>query len=148
MNSSLLPQKRRSQSDDNMIPLINIVFLLLIFFMIAGQISNSSQAIAPPLSASEKPITQQPVILIMAADSSLSLHQKSIALDDLNASLFHHGKVWLKADKSIKASELDVVLNKLRSLEISSITLYSQARSTTAANPITATPISNEQGAN
>jgi biopolymer transport protein ExbD len=126
MNSSLRPQQRRRNSDDNMIPLINIVFLLLIFFMIAGQISNSSHAIAAPFSASKKPIAQQPVVLIMSADNSLSLNQTPVSLDELNASLFSEAKVWLKADKNIKARELDLVLNKLRSLNIGSITLYSQ----------------------
>ena len=33
-------KKPNSNSDDNLIPLINIVFLLLIFFMVAGQMQK------------------------------------------------------------------------------------------------------------
>jgi biopolymer transport protein ExbD len=32
---------KKNDSDDNLIPLINVVFLMLIFFMVAGQIQKS-----------------------------------------------------------------------------------------------------------
>ena len=45
---------RKDNGDDALIPLINIVFLMLIFFMVAGQISKSDAAfVSPPESISE-----------------------------------------------------------------------------------------------
>ena len=56
MNFTGQEAPRKDNTDDQLIPLINIVFLMLIFFMVAGQISEQdAQFIAPPESISEAP---------------------------------------------------------------------------------------------
>ncbi|PID61232.1 MAG: hypothetical protein CSB44_07640 [Gammaproteobacteria bacterium] len=55
-------------TDNSVLPLINVVFLLLMFFMIAGQITRSSSVDALPESASEDDIAERRVQLeILAA---------------------------------------------------------------------------------
>ena len=45
---------RRKDDDERILPLINVVFLLLIFFMLAGHLAASDPfEIAPPRSASD-----------------------------------------------------------------------------------------------
>jgi biopolymer transport protein ExbD len=58
------------QRDDNLIPLINVVFLMLIFIMVAGQISRSDAiAINPPASASENRAAPQDRIIILLSSA-------------------------------------------------------------------------------
>ena len=53
--AALSPRPRRAQGDDErVLPLINVVFLLLIFFMLAGQFASADPfRIEPPVSRSE-----------------------------------------------------------------------------------------------
>ena len=55
MQRSLKPRHRyRQNEDDRVLPLVNVVFLLLIFFMIAGQMVQPEEFnVAPPLSKAE-----------------------------------------------------------------------------------------------
>ena len=55
MQPSLKPRHRyRQNEDDRVLPLVNVVFLLLIFFMIAGQMVQPEKFnVAPPLSEAE-----------------------------------------------------------------------------------------------
>ena len=41
---TLMPRRGSLSGEDSLIPLINIVFLLLIFFMVAGQIAQPQDA--------------------------------------------------------------------------------------------------------
>ena len=49
--------------DASMIPAINIVFLLLVFFMVAGQISASNPDVKVPLSQSETPVSDAETLI-------------------------------------------------------------------------------------
>jgi len=55
MPRSLKSQHRyRQNEDDRILPLVNVVFLLLIFFMIAGQMVQPEEFdVAPPLSQAD-----------------------------------------------------------------------------------------------
>jgi len=46
---------KKKQSDDNMLPVINMTFLLLLFFIVVGNFSEKyMKDIAPPESSSQK----------------------------------------------------------------------------------------------
>ncbi len=77
MNPLLTP-RRRPASDDNLIPLINIVFLLLIFFMVAGQMQRPMAAdIRLPDIDSQQP-AQGDIQLELTADRrSVRLNQQA-----------------------------------------------------------------------
>ena len=71
MNFTGQEAPRKDNSDDQLIPLINIVFLMLIFFMVAGQISEQdAQYIAPPESISETPIDPDAPRVLIDADEA------------------------------------------------------------------------------
>ena len=70
------------------IALINIVFLMLIFFMVAGQISKSDAAfVSPPESISEAYVDDDALQILLDADKQLWLNDEQIALEDLDAPL-------------------------------------------------------------
>ena len=128
----LLAVKSRSASDDNMIPLINIVFLLLIFFMIAGKISSSEAVhVEPPLSSRDTPLVEKPLIVLVDANGEISIGGESIGLDELQQ-LFQtlpkedKADISVKADKDLSVKDLQSVLHKLQAEGVGNITLYAK----------------------
>jgi len=100
--------------DDSMIPAINIVFLLLIFFMIAGQIESSSDQLRIPESISETELSQQDLTIQIMANgdhylngdmitTTLNQQFKLLAVSPLTSVTFH-------IHKDLPASSLDPVL--------------------------------------
>jgi biopolymer transport protein ExbD len=122
---------RRNSIDEKLIPLINIVFLLLIFFMIAGQVSNpEDQSIMPPISDSERPI-QQPKLLVEMG-SVLRLNGVPISMEQLQLQIAEYSdldkrQVDVKADKNLRAIEVEPLFTTLREQGVTTITLYSQS---------------------
>lgn len=123
-------QPRSPANDDNLIPLINIVFLLLIFFMLSGSFSKSTPfEITPPHSKSEAAVHDQPIILHVAADGSLALNDSPIELSALNTELearFANDvqpHVQLKADMALEAASLLDVIDALKASGAKQMTL-------------------------
>ncbi|MFT6653407.1 MAG: biopolymer transport protein ExbD [Marinomonas primoryensis] len=85
---SVLPKQRNSSSDDNMIPLINIVFLLLIFFMVAGHIQKRPNASIelPTLTHLETPANLQRFVEINA-DGMVSMDEKAMTPEQVGDAL-------------------------------------------------------------
>ena len=78
---------RPTASENNLIPMINVVFLLLIFFMVAGMVRIADPL---PLNAPES-TTNNPVIadsvLYVTGDGTLKLDDTSITMTSLGATL-------------------------------------------------------------
>ncbi len=65
---------RRASDDDRILPLINVVFLLLIFFMLAGQLAATDPfVIEPPKSESEGQNRPQDMVILASADGRFAL---------------------------------------------------------------------------
>ena len=61
-------------SDQSVLPLINVVFLLLIFFMLAGQLAASDPfVIEPPKSQSEAQNAPEDMMIQISADGRFAL---------------------------------------------------------------------------
>ena len=75
-----------ADSEENVLPLINIVFLLLIFFLIAGAITIPDLfPVEPPVSDSETPAAPVETIVLIGPDGQISLQNEWIAADQLSA---------------------------------------------------------------
>ncbi len=63
----------RRQSDEGVVPLINVVFLLLIFFLIAGTMTPPSPVELDPVTTRESPVSRSPAaVLFVAADGRMA----------------------------------------------------------------------------
>lgn len=131
----LLAFRRRRNSDDNLIPLINVVFLLLIFFMVAGQFGQPlPDHIAAPASTSAQRLEVAPVSLRLDRTLLLTLNEQPVTVDGLGPALQGLAakdpaslRVVLKADRAIRAGDLDAVLAVLRTQGIARVTLQGEA---------------------
>lgn len=79
----------RPRDDSGVIPLINVVFLLLVFFMIAGQIQPTDPvALEPPQSSSAQQRVQPPVAtLFYSQQGELFLEQEALGFAELSLRL-------------------------------------------------------------
>ena len=112
---------RCGRDDERVLPLINVVFLLLIFFMIAGAIDAGDPITAePPRSASEEAIEARELVIVMSADGRLALDGAVLEKSALGAAVagrmdtVRAPQVWLKADGGADSVEVVAVMETLR----------------------------------
>lgn len=129
-NDGLQPAPRaRKNIDDQLIPLINIVFLLLIFFMVAGQITQHEAPVEPPESQSRKPAPENPALLVLERDGALRMNGHRVDVRNLARSLDGHPAdtaITLAADRDVLASALAPVLAAVRGAGFDTVTLYAR----------------------
>ncbi len=137
-DTAFYPQKKRRLNDDNLIPLINIVFLLLIFFMVAGQIEKQENIeLTPPSTTSNSQAPMESINITIDHKSNVRIDGNSIGklssisadqwgrnLSDLNNTT----SIFLEVDANILATTLDPLLSQLREHKISKIQLAVQTQ--------------------
>lgn len=134
MNRPLLTPPRRRASDDHLIPLINIVFLLLIFFMIAGRISTDHSAgVQLPQTQSANAEAQiRELELVLTRQGELRLNGQTLTVGELPDALLAlnldvtHSRIALKADAEALGAQLNPVLRQLRAAGWQHVALYTQ----------------------
>lgn len=130
MFNDLRPLKRQNNSDDNLIPLINIVFLLLIFFMIAGKIEQIHDAgINLPSASETKAAIAQPITLQLSLNNDIRLNNQLLQPQQLPQKLAqllseHPANIAVRADKQLAYRDVDKVLSILRGAGFTSIKLF------------------------
>lgn len=107
--------------DEAILPLTNIVFLLLIFFMLAGRLTAPDTFdIKPPQSVSQASAQQSGVDIQISAKGRLAMDGERIALDELSAQVTEilqtrpDTPLRLKADGRGNASRVVAVMHALR----------------------------------
>ncbi|SEA90386.1 ExbD/TolR family protein [Rubrimonas cliftonensis] len=114
------PRRRTGGVDDGVLPLINVVFLLLIFFMVAGRLAAGDPfEIAPTRAAMEGPAPGEAPLLLVAADGRLALDGAEISWDALPAALSGARRLRVKADGAADSVALARLLASLRAAGVS-----------------------------
>lgn len=106
----------------NITPLIDVVFILLVFFMLAGAIERPDELeVTPPISESELASSEEDVVILVSTDGSVAF-QGRVMMDDFE--LVRTATVWfavrpdssiqLKADADADAARVIEVMELLR----------------------------------
>ena len=75
----------RRMSDEGIVPLINVVFLLLIFFLIAGTMTPPPPLPLDPVTTRESPASRSPsALLFVASDGMLAYRGEPVTLDGVS----------------------------------------------------------------
>jgi biopolymer transport protein ExbD len=128
---------RNASNDDNMVPLINVVFLMLVFFMVAGQIQKADPIpVMPPQSINDNRAATDPNIeIVLGADNSLYVDDKLFVIDDVQAYLEQQFSaspnkdgfwVQIKADGAISLEKLRPIFNQVRLAGLTKVSLATQ----------------------
>ncbi|BFM06452.1 ExbD/TolR family protein [Halioxenophilus aromaticivorans] len=135
--NNLLPLSRPKSDDDNLIPLINIVFLLLIFFMVAGQMrAQLPESLSLPTSAVGIKETQDARKIHVNANSAILLDQREVTTQELSQILQQETPqrpVAIYADATITAVKLADLLLTIENSGVDKVTLI--VEKTPEANP-------------
>ena len=114
-------QRSRVNGDDSILPLTNVVFLLLIFFMLAGRLASPEAFdIQPPVSQSEAQARRDGLEIQIAASGDIAIDGEPIELDALEARAREaldadpNLALRLKADGDGDATRVVAVMQALR----------------------------------
>jgi biopolymer transport protein ExbD len=119
------PKKRRSQInlDQQLIPLLNIMLLLLIFFMTSNPLSPwRFLEISLPKTSAQNSSNNSPITLTLDAAGEIWIEKDKVAFEDITAILqvlwSHRPKsiLQIQADKNAKAERLSALLVLLQAL--------------------------------
>ena len=122
-------KEKREYEDDGLLPLVNIIFLLLIFFMIVGVIEKNiiRDNMQLPKVELDKFENKDITKIFYDADKNIFINDEIIDIDDIGKRI-KSGKVTdviLVADKSLLISEINNVLLELNKNQIDNIKLLS-----------------------
>jgi len=122
--------RRPKNDEERILPLINVVFLLLIFFMLAGRLAASDLfEITPPRSASEGNPNQQDMLVLIDAEGRLALDGEVVSESDLKQTvadrLDNNGRpsVRVKADGRADANGVVAIMETLREAGVTQLEL-------------------------
>lgn len=128
------PSLQRDQ-DEPILPLINVVFLLLIFFMIAGTFQAMPPLDIEPAAANggEAKETAAPPIA-MDARGTIAIGERVVELGDVEDAWRqqtrgnNYGRVRVYADGALEANRVVELMEKLRALGVQNVQLLTVVR--------------------
>lgn len=121
-----LARERARAMEDAVLPLINVVFLLMIFFLVAGQMGQRMSASAAPQSwLSEKASAAAPRVLRLLSDGTLDAGGILVTDEGLadEAAGWGGAAVDVQAGPEIPATRVLRVLNVLHAAGIADVRL-------------------------
>ena len=125
----LITRKKREYDDDGLLPLVNIIFLLLIFFMIAGVIEKRIVKDDIELPAAElNRFENKEITKIFINKSNIFFINDEIAdINKISTYLKSNkvNEVVIVADKSLYINDVNILLTKLHENNIKNIKLLS-----------------------
>lgn len=131
----LAQPSRQLDEDEPILPLINVVFLLLIFFMIAGTFQSMPPLDIEPAAANagEAQETAAPAIA-MDARGTIAIGERVIGLDGFEDAWRQQirgntqDRVRVYADGALEANRLVELMEKLRALGVQNVQLLTVQR--------------------
>lgn len=128
-------QRRPAPTEERILPLINVVFLLLIFFMLAGSLTvREPFSVTAPTSSSETRPETEPRRLLMGADRRLALDGEELVEAELLAAIAAalatdpQLRLELKADAEVPGNRVVALLEALHAAGLERVSLMTRAR--------------------
>lgn len=124
-----LPHQRQRRPAENTIALINIVFLMLIFFLVAGTLAPPLDGTISMIESRDAERAEPPDALSVAADGSLRYRGEETTLE---AYIAERGEAIegqpfrLVVDRALPAVELVTITGELRAAGIESVTVVTE----------------------
>ena len=119
-------------NEDNLLPLVNIIFLLLIFFMLAGVIAKQKEMYDVNLATAviDKYSETENNILFIKSDDTIIFNDTIITTKTLSDKLkqLKDKDIIIAADKFVSTAKLNKVLIELNKNKISNVTLLTNEK--------------------
>jgi len=122
----------KTYNDDNLLPLVNIIFLLLIFFMLAGVIAKQKEMYDINLASAviDEYVEKDKHILFIKSNGEVIFNDEAITIKTLDEKLklIDDKDIIIAADKLVTTGKLNNILIKLNHNKISNVTLLSNEK--------------------
>ena len=124
---------RKSRKPENTVPLINVVFLMLIFFLVAGTLAPAPDGEVDFITLAATDPASPPDMLFIRADGTLTWRGEALPLNDhvlrwesLQQEGLDSRPLRIAADRSLSAIDLLDSLDELRKAGIDQIVLIAE----------------------
>jgi biopolymer transport protein ExbD len=124
--SMRLPDEPEAQAQINIVPMIDVIFSILAFFIISSMFLSKSEGLPVNLpQASTAAVQTETVKLTISIDAEgvLMLDEQTVALEDLEQAVRDRMEaepvsvVVLKADKTVEHGQVVEVMDRVRRIE-------------------------------
>lgn len=131
-HNSLKPRQKRRPIPISLTPLIDVVFMLLIFFMLASGFDKiRSIEMALPASEGVSSSARQPAIILVQGEEKYQIRPKahgwnrSYGLDELQPFLIRQGvsSVLIETGPRAVAQDLTRLLDRLKAMDLQRVSL-------------------------
>ncbi len=124
--------KRREKLSTDLTPLVDVIFILLIFFIVTSVFKKDELALIldlPSSNAKESQIEQKE-ITIELSETKIAYKGKEIELDDLNLALRlirnRNDAIILRIDKNVKYERVVKLLDLLQAHNLNNLALITK----------------------
>jgi biopolymer transport protein ExbD len=122
-----MKRKKRQAADIDITPLIDVLFMLIIFFVLTTVFARGSMNVNLP-NGSPPPVSDKnPVILTVGSDSSLLWAGKAISRDELgplvSLTAAQSGDILIAGDTEARYGDVAGILDLLRSMGVDEVGL-------------------------
>jgi biopolymer transport protein ExbD len=122
-----LKPPRHREPPENTVPLINVVFLMLIFFLFAGSLArDDARRIAPPLNILQDETIRSTGALVIDGQGRTFAGDTEVPVVDWLAQKEDGGPMKIAADGDLKADALEKILGDLKAAGRSDIVLITR----------------------
>lgn len=128
----ILARPARRPAGEHIVPLINVVFLLLIFVMLAGRMAQPEPfKVTPPDANAGKTARVSQIVVLISADGRIAVDGAPTERRSVGAAVRAASsgglRIVVKADRNAEAVAVIGVLEALKALEIETTELVTQA---------------------
>lgn len=127
------PPTENHRTEVTIVPMVNVVFLLLIFFMLVGRIApNDSLDVSLPVSESGQAQSDELTQIVIAADGRMVLNGNELdmpALIGVVTDMVTQNSTTrfeLKADAKLEANRLILIMEVLRQAGVEELALVTE----------------------
>ena len=128
--------KKKKNIEINVAPLIDIVFLLLIFFMLTSEFTDfkTIDMISPNQSSTNIQNNDLPIIINLSENGLIEIDKIEIKLEDLSEKIqmkllnSNNKKIVISTLNKTKINNLIIVVDTIRSLGIENIALITKEK--------------------
>ncbi|MFN3145141.1 MAG: ExbD/TolR family protein [Paracoccaceae bacterium] len=127
-----LPETEQKARPDVSLAIVNIVLLLIFFFLATGSLTSAPTRAVEVSETFDLPVEQLPhPILIVEGDDSISLNGESIDLDALSAALEGETVLHVMIAREAPAHELLALLTRpdLKAFDVRLVTIHRRSGS-------------------
>lgn len=122
---SYLPEEPEEDFELNIVPMIDVIFAILTFFIVSSLFLTQSESLPVnlPKAATAEMQQQTRITVTIEASGDLALNREAIALEDLQASVralmgdTQESVVVISADEAVSHGQVVAVMDELRAIE-------------------------------